>query len=164
MLTLILVRHGEATPFSSSGDHGRELTDHGVEQAKAAGELIRGWGFAPSLCVSSDAARAVQTTACVSAACGVRRTVYSAMLYGSYTTNELIEAVATSVNEADGGVCDCVVVVGHNPDMTYKADALSREPLQAAFPVAGAVVLLFDVNRWDEVTARSGTILRSSFL
>lgn len=164
MLTLIIVRHGEASPFSDLGDHGRELTSRGHKQATAAGENIKAWGFAPSLCLCSDAARARQTAAHVVEACGLRqgRVVYSKMLYSSYTTQELIDAVASEASGIDG--CDCVVVVGHNPDVTYKADALSHEPLPVAFPTAGVVALLFDVDNWADVGARSGTIIRSSFL
>lgn len=164
MLTLIIVRHGEASPYSDLGDHGRELTSRGHAQASAAGNVIKGWGFAPSLCLCSDAARAKQTAAHVVEACGLGqgRVVYSAMLYSSYTTQELIDAVASEAAKVDG--CDCVIVVGHNPDVTYKADALSRDPLPVAFPTAGVVALLFDVDNWADVSAQSGTIIRSSFL
>lgn len=163
MLTLIIVRHGEATPFSEKGDHGRELTRRGQSQAEAAGNLIKGWGMTPSLCISSDAIRAKQTAARVTDVCGIPqgRVVYSNDLYLSYTTQELIDMVA---READPKDADCVVVVGHNPDVTYKADALSREPLAAAFPTAGVVAMIFDVDNWADVSARSGTIIRSSFL
>ncbi|MGN0028857.1 MAG: hypothetical protein ACI35Q_03890 [Marinilabiliaceae bacterium] len=74
-----------------------------------------------------------------------------------------MEIVASAVEKSCEPDADCVVVVGHNPDVTYKADALSREPLKAAFPTAGVVALLFDVDDWSEVCARAGTILRSSF-
>lgn len=165
MLTLILARHAEASIISENGDHSRELSGRGLVQAAAAGETIKGWGFSPSLCVSSDARRAAQTAERIAETCGISQgcVVYTNSLYESYTTQELVEIVASSVAKSRVPDSDCVVVVGHNPDVTYKADALSHEPLKAAFPTAGVVALLFDADDWSEVSARSGTILRSSF-
>lgn len=165
MLALILARHAEAPIISENGDHGRELSGRGLVQAAAAGEAIKGWGFSPSLCVSSDVRRAAQTAERIAETCGISQgcVVYTNRLYESYTTQELVELVASSVAKSRVPDADCVVVVGHNPDVTYKADALSREPLKAAFPTAGVVALLFDADDWSEVSARSGSILRSSF-
>lgn len=165
MLTLILARHAEASVLSENGDHSRELSGRGLVQAVAAGETIKGWGFTPSLCVSSDARRAAQTAGRIAETCGISQgcVVYANRLYESYTTQEFVEIVASAVAKSREPDADCVVVVGHNPDVTYKADALSRVPLKAAFPTAGVVALLFDVDDWSELSARAGTILRSSF-
>lgn len=165
MLTLILVRHAEAAAFSEKGDHVRGLTERGLVQAFAAGEMIKGWGFTPSLCICSDALRAVQTLDKIAGKCGVlqSRVVYTNRLYKSYTTQELLELIASAAADAKELDADCVIVVGHNPDITYKADNLSREPLTAAFPTAGVIALLFDADNWSQVGARSGVVLRSSF-
>lgn len=165
MLTLILARHADASIISENGDHSRELSGRGLVQAAAAGETIRGWGFTPSICVCSDARRAAQTAEQIAETCGISPgcVVYTNRLYGSYTTQELVELVASSVEKSRVPDADCVVVVGHNPDVTYKADALSREPFRAAFPTAGVVAILFDADDWSEICARSGSIIRSSF-
>lgn len=165
MLILILARHAEASIISENGDHGRELSGRGLSQAAAAGETIKGWGLTPSICVSSDARRAVQTAGRIAEACGISQShvVFTNRLYQSYTTQEFLELVASAVAKSGAPEADCVLVVGHNPDVTYKADALSREPLKAAFPTAGVIALLFDADDWSAVSARTGTILRSSF-
>lgn len=166
MLTLILVRHAEALSSFDASDHERKLTPRGEAQAVAAGLALNSWGITPSLCLSSDARRAVKTAELATKACGLMPSdmIFSAKLYQSYTTQQLIDNVASAV-ENHGAVsdADCVMVVGHNPDISYRADALSREPLPTSFPTAGVLALLFDADNWRNVSARSGSVLRTTF-
>ncbi len=158
MLRLALMRHGEAA-YSSGDDHDRPLTDRGIAQANSTALLLSQCGFTPTSIISSDAKRTRQTTKCIIDSLNVSvPIVYNPMLYDSYTTQEFINCIASSA------VGDNLLVVAHNPDITYKASNLSLQSLPAAFPTAGIIILDFDVVSWSDISARSGIISFSNFL
>ncbi len=158
MLRLALMRHGEAA-FSNGDDHDRPLTDRGIAQANSAALLLSQCGFAPTSILSSDAKRTRQTTQCIVDNLNVSAPiVYNPMLYDSYTTQEFIDCIASSA------VGQNLLVVAHNPDITYKASNLSAQPLPAAFPTAGILILDFNVVSWSDISARTGFISFSNFL
>lgn len=158
MLRLALMRHGEAA-YSSNDDHDRPLTDRGIAQANSAALLLSQCGFTPASIISSDAKRTRQTTKCIVDGLNVSAPiVYTPMLYDSYTTQELIDCIASNA------VGDSLLVVAHNPDITYKASNLSAQPLPVAFPTAGILILDFDIVSWSDISARTGFISFSNFL
>lgn len=160
MLTLTLMRHGEAAAVAES-DFARPLTDFGRLQAETAAKALTGWGVWPGLIVSSCARRASETAQVVAAGIGGELPVVrEPFLYGGYTTWQLLDCVAR--HAASHGV-DSVLVVGHNPDITHKASSLCRDILGAAFPTGGVLVLLFYCGSWAEVAAHSASVLRSTF-
>lgn len=165
MLTLILMRHAEAqTPFDLD-DRARRLTVRGASQAKIAAELMTGWGIAPELTICSDAKRAVETAdiVCESLKSGCKDILKVPFLYQSYTTQDLVDCFADHADGSKEPGAECVLCVGHNPDLSYRADALMSEPLPVAFPTAGVLVLGFEAERWRDISARSAFVLRSSF-
>lgn len=166
MLTLILMRHAEAQNPLDSDDHARRLTPRGVSQAKIAAELLKGWGITPELVICSDAERAVETANIVSDSLsyGDKGILKVPFLYKSYTTQELVDCFADCVDGSKESGAECVLCVAHNPDLSYRADALMSEPLPVAFPTAGVLVLGFEAERWCDISARSAFVLRSSFL
>ncbi len=160
------MRHAEAQTPLGIDDHARRLTGHGAEQAKKAACILSGWGVMPEVMVCSDAARAVETSRIVLDALKSEcdSVLQLPFLYQSYTTQELIDGLAAAVQDSNKPGAECVMCVGHNPDLSYRADALMAEPLPAAFPTSGVLVLGFDAERWSDITARSAFVLRSSFL
>lgn len=158
MLRLALMRHGEAA-YSNGDDHDRPLTDRGIAQAKAAAMLLTQCGFTPSSIISSDAKRTRQTSKWVVDSLNISvPTSYAPMLYDSYTTQDFIDCITSNA------VGDNLLVVAHNPDITYKASNLSVQQLPSAFPTAGILILDFDVDSWSEIAARMGSISFSSFI
>lgn len=166
MLTLILMRHAEAQLSSDCDDHERRLTPRGVSQAQYAAKLLSGWGIAPDVTLCSDAKRALETVDTMLSTLNVAGSSVRSMpfLYQSYTTQVLVDNLAAVAEEFGSANTDCLLCVGHNPDLSYRADALMSEPLPVAFPTSGVLVLGFDVERWRDVSARSAVVLRSSFL
>ncbi len=160
MLTLTLMRHGEAS-LDAESDFARPLTDFGCLQAEAAVKELKGWGVWPGLIVSSSAKRARQTANVVAVGIGGDvPVVCEPFLYESYTTQQLIDGMA---HHATAHGVDSVLIVGHNPDITHKASNLCRHALGAAFPPGGCLALLFDCDAWTDVEARSASVLRSTF-
>lgn len=152
------MRHGEAA--MADDDHTRPLTERGSRQALASAELLKGWGVLPSLIISSDAQRAKATARVAASAFSMKpRVEMSRMLYDGYTTQGLLDEISSLANISD----DCVMIVAHNPDLTYKLQSLCRCACPASFPTAGVVVLCFDADSWSSVEARTAGVLFSSF-
>lgn len=160
MLTLTMMRHGEASTVAGS-DFARPLTGFGRLQVEAAARALKGWGVWPGLIVSSCARRASQTARIVAAGIGGGVPVVGEpLLYEGYTTRQLLDCVA---RHATAQGVDSLLLVGHNPDLTGKASSLCRDALRAAFPTGGCLALLFDCDAWADVEARSASVIRSTF-
>jgi phosphohistidine phosphatase len=125
-MRLVLVRHAEAAP--GSPDALRTLTRAGRAQARALGERLRAEGIRPDAVVSSPLLRARETAA--------------ALGFGEPETDDRLAPGATAdavraVVEARGGT---VVVVGHQPDCSRVAGALT-DGADPPFPPAGVAVI-----------------------
>ncbi|MCI5777122.1 MAG: histidine phosphatase family protein [Bacteroidales bacterium] len=159
MLTLVLVRHGEAE-FTYGDDFSRKLTSRGRKQASDVGLLLKGWGVEPEFAIVSDARRARETSAIIIEQLPKpEKETYEHFLYEAYTTQELLDCIGKNAEGAE-----CAMVVAHNPDITYKASNLCEDALPCSFPTAGVLILRFECDSWDEVSARSGKVVCASFL
>ncbi len=125
-MRLVLVRHAESAP--GSPDELRTLTQAGRAQARALGERLRAEGIRPDAVVSSPLLRAQETA--------------EALGFGEPETDDRLAPGATAdgvraVVEARGGT---VVVVGHQPDCSRVAGALTDE-VDPPFAPAGVAVI-----------------------
>lgn len=147
MRRLILMRHAEAEPSSATGDFGRALTQHGLEEARLIGRALADRGARPDLALISQARRAQQTWDQASHAFGdvvteVERAIYEA---GPSELREMIEAAEDR--------CGALMLVGHNPAIHRLAVELlieqaaapsTLERLSGGFPTGSAVIFSAD--------------------
>jgi phosphohistidine phosphatase len=124
-MRLFLVRHAHAA--AGTPDDLRPLTTEGREQARALGERLA--AVRPDVVLSSPLLRARETADAIARAAGASLRVEDALAPG---------ATAESVVAAAAGAGETVVVVGHQPDCSEIAAALTggAEP---PFPPAGMV-------------------------
>ena len=128
-MRLYLVRHAEAA--RGEPDALRPLTPAGRKQARALGRQLAGEGVRPAVVLSSPLLRAWETAEEIARATGVEAEADERLAPGA-TADELRAAVA--------GRGDEVVVVGHQPDCSQIAAALTGGP-EPRFPTAGMCVL-----------------------
>lgn len=126
---LILVRHAHADP--GDPDELRPLSARGREEARALGERLA--AEQPDLVLASPLLRARETAAAIAKAAGVELRVDERLAPGA-TADDVVAAIA------DAG--DTVVTVGHQPDCSEIALALTGN--DPGFPTAGTYEL--DVN------------------
>ncbi len=119
---LILVRHAKAAP--GSPDASRPLTKSGREAAAMLGELLA--ERRPDAVLTSPLRRALETAEAIASAAGVEPVVDERLAPG---------ATLAGVREAVAGRGETVVTVGHQPDCSEIALALSGR--EVAFPTAG---------------------------
>ncbi len=128
-MQLYLVRHAEAA--GGEPDELRPLTPAGREQARSLGERLRDSGVRPNAILTSPLLRARETAAALGRELGLE-----AMPDERLAPGATADAVASAVE----GRGDTVIVVGHQPDCSRIAAALSGEE-ESDFPPAGFVTL-----------------------
>jgi phosphohistidine phosphatase SixA len=109
-----LCRHAEAAP--GDPDELRELTPVGREQARGLGERLAGLVEPPVLVLTSPLVRARQTAQAIQDATGLPCLVDPRLAPG---------ATADGLREAVSGTDGPTVVVGHQPDCSAIAFALT---------------------------------------
>jgi phosphohistidine phosphatase len=122
---LVIVRHAEAA--AGEPDEMRTLTPEGREAARALGERLAAEGVRPDAVLSSPLLRARETAQELARPAGLEAEPDERLAPGA--TAESVKAAA-----ADRG--ETVVVVGHQPDCSQIAAALTGGPEPAFAPCA----------------------------
>jgi phosphohistidine phosphatase len=130
-MRLYLVRHAEAA--SGQPDELRPLTQEGRRQARELGERLRSEDARPQAVVTSPLLRARETGSELAKALEVDAEPDERLAPG---------ASVDDVRAAVAGRGDQVVVVGHQPDCSQIAAALTGS--EPAFPPGGLAVLELD--------------------
>ena len=153
MKTLILMRHGNAA--DAYDDFARQLTNVGRMRATETGRRICATGLKVSAVICSDALRAKTTAQIVSREVGAETIVERHFLYSDYTTDDFLGMLEQI---GDSSACaECLVVVGHNPYISYNANTLLGKAY-FGFAPAEAVGISFDVDRWGTIAPGSGRL------
>jgi len=111
MLTLDLLRHGQASPAGAGGDRLRELSPAGLEAITALARRLAGEGWAPGRILASPYRRTLQTAVIVGRS-AARAVPVEALpeLEPERAPEDVLEALA-----ARGVTGGHVLLVGHQP-------------------------------------------------
>ena len=126
---LVIVRHAEAA--SGEPDELRPLTAAGRETARALGQRLADEGLEPDAVLTSPLLRARETGQELARPAGIEAEPDERLAPG---------ATAAAVKAAAGERGTTVVVVGHQPDCSQIAAALTGGP-EPAFPPGGMVAI-----------------------
>ena len=133
-MRLYLCRHAQAA--AGEPDELRALTPAGVEQARSLGASLAAAAPPPALVLTSPLLRARQTAEAIARATGSALRVDERLAPGA-TAETLLAALA--------GSADAVAAVGHQPDCSEIALALTGS--DPGFPVGGVVAVDLDDDR-----------------
>jgi len=153
MKILHIVRHGKALQdYRSIGDDDRPLIEKGILNNLSIARQLRTQYAAPALIVSSHAARALHTAHNFARAMGYphERVQVNEKLY-SDGENEVYRILKTLPDELES-----VMIVGHNPDVTFLASSLSKKNIYS-FPTSGVITIRFETDRWSEIDNSKST-------
>jgi phosphohistidine phosphatase len=151
---LLLVRHAQAEPYSPViKDEERELTATGVADASRMGKYFQTLQVVPQLIVSSPAYRTTSTAQLLAEQLNYEtdKIKTEATLYESSMRN--LMAVVNQLDEKN----DYVMIVSHNPTITYLAEYLTREEI-GTIPPCGSVNIRFEDITWQEISANTGKL------
>jgi len=143
--TLHIIRHGKALHSIEIDDVDRPLIVKGIHNNIANAKSLISKYSAPQLIISSHAARALQTAHIFARETGYphEKIIVNEKLYlnGAKETYNIIKNLPENI--------DSVMIVGHNPDMTFVANRFSANI--GDLPTSGVVSILFEANQWSEI-------------
>jgi phosphohistidine phosphatase len=156
--TLYLIRHaiaedGGNTPMFRDFD--RDLTSTGIIEAARMGKFLAGTEVSFDLIVSSAAERAKATAKIFAEQLhyDADAIVLDESFYGGGPRTYL-----SVVNQLDESV-KTVAIFGHNPDVTFFSEYLTRADIGGTMSTAGVIILEFEDLKWAEVSNKSGKFL-----
>lgn len=153
---LFLMRHAEAAEkMPHSPDIERQLTTKGLNQAVQTGAQLLAFGIPIDGIVSSTAERARQTASLAADAMKFdsRKVIFDEEIY-SASARTLFNFV-TNLDDA----LSSVMIVGHNPTLTYLSEYLTQEVIGDMSP-GSVVVMIFDVSTWKEVSQGNAKLMK----
>lgn len=155
---LYLLRHAKSD-WSVPGqkDIDRELNSRGLNDAPRIGRRLHDLGVRPERVICSPARRTKMTALYV---CEQLHYDQDSIVY----SEDIYEASMRTLLSAINGLDDnwrSVMLIGHNPGLTYLAEYMSRQEL-GNIPTSGVINLEFDVDSWQEVSG--GTAILKWFI
>ncbi len=155
MKYLYLVRHAKSSWSDLSlDDFDRPLNKRGKHNAPFMGEKLRKRGVKPDIILSSPALRAKKTAQKIAKELGypVQKIKWRKGIYEA--TESHLLAILQSVKKE----LKTVMMVGHNPEFTQFSNMLCDSYIYN-IPTSGVVCIQFDVEKWSEVSEKSGELL-----
>ena len=149
MKSLFVLRHGQAVPETSAdSDHARRLTPRGQAEAQRAAESLVERTNAPSLILSSSAARARETAEACRAALVDRAELK--ILDGLYLAEPDSYLAALGLRAEPHAA---VLVVGHNPGLESLIYVLTQRSEHLA--TASLVEINVPISSWGELSGKA---------
>jgi len=146
MKTLFLIRHAKSSwEDMTLDDKDRPLNDRGKRDAPRVGKQLAKHGVKPDLILSSPATRALATAEIIAKALDYKRgaLVVDDRLY-AVDADTLLDVIRQLDDRAQ-----CVMLIGHNPELTELANRLSSEVTQ--LPTCAVAEFTFDSNSWKRI-------------
>ena len=163
MKILTLLRHAKSTwDDPVARDFDRPLNPRGRRAARTVGRAMRDQGLEFDAVIASPAVRVVETLRDIGEGYGrALEPRHEQDLYLA-TPSTLLD----QVRQADNAV-ERLLVVGHNPGLEQLAILLSGSDesgrmgeLELKYPTATVAEIRFEVERWADVAAGGGTLVR----
>jgi len=158
----MLLRHAKSNSIPGVADLQRPLTERGYREAELVGQYLVAQQLQPELAIVSSARRTQQTWETVSAAFNTR--------VSKITEERIYEASVDNIIHVIRNIEPgprVVLVIGHNPGLYLTTEYLSGEGdedalerLEMGFPPASLTVMDFDVDAWELIAEKSGTLLQ----
>jgi phosphohistidine phosphatase len=156
---LLIVRHAEAeSPNSVQKDFDRQLNTTGFADASRMGKhlvskQLDGGSLRIDAVLSSPAYRALTTAQLVCEQLGfdIERIAQNEDVYESSVRKLML--LINGLDEQH----TTVMIVGHNPNLSYLAEMLTREEI-GSIPTCGVAAITFKDQLWSAVSGASGKL------
>ena len=154
MKRVIIVRHAKSVPYGYDDDFSRDLAERGISDAEKISLRIREMGISPDLVIASPATRTMHTATIFCKTLGYNVTSIHQVkdMYEGLTTHEFVSLLQQLPDEVQ-----TVFVFGHNPTVYYLVYNLVKY-FNSDMPTCSTVALDFQVEKWQEVSARAAKV------
>ena len=158
-LQLYLLRHAQsAEKQQGQSDIERELTPRGIQEAAIIGSFLKKEGYLPEIIVSSSANRAKSTSNIIAEALQMDtdQVIEEPELY------EASPRTLLSIINAFDNTNQHVLMVAHNPTLSYLAEYLSKAEI-GDMKTGGIAAIEFTFTDWSQVDEGKGELIRYTF-
>ena len=162
MRRLILLRHAKSDWPDGTPDHERPLAERGREAAPVIGAYMAREGLVPDRVLVSSARRTQETWALVAPQLRSSPEVEREPRIYEANVSTLLAVV-----QGQPVACHTLLMVGHNPGfedlaarLTDSGSVEARLAMAAKFPTGALAVIDLPVDRWEDVTPKSGRLDR----
>jgi phosphohistidine phosphatase len=155
MKNLILLRHATAEEGSQVfKDIERELTSRGIMEAARIGNYLKS-AFKIDAIYTSPSFRTMKTSELVAdqLKIEIEDIIVNESLYGGGPRAYL--SILNNLPEDQ----QTILLVGHNPDITFFAEYLCHDDIGGGMAKATAIQISFEANTWAELTQKSGKFI-----
>ncbi|MBX2833962.1 MAG: histidine phosphatase family protein [Micavibrio sp.] len=158
--TLSLVRHAQSPFGAGLSDIDRQLSDAGLDDAKALGTYMCSKNYHPDLVLCSSAERTKQTFQKICSADDALEVEYAKAIYSAGKRDLL-----NFINETDDRI-EHLMIIGHNPAIYEIAASLIGDgaerllhKLTQGFMPATLCVIETDIESWKDVAPGKNRII-----
>jgi phosphohistidine phosphatase len=151
-----LLRHAQSADKQiGQTDQQRDLTPYGVKQSLKIASILLEQKTFPDKILCSTAQRTKTTLSFVAQVWKYdpEKIIYLEELYEA-STRTLFQLISQLEDDLQH-----VMVVGHNPAISYLAEYLTKAEIGEMVP-AGIAIIEFNTDFWNEVSAGSGHLIR----
>lgn len=154
MKQVVIVRHGKAVPYGYEDDFTRDLRERGKKDARRISDELKKRSILPDKIISSPAKRAFKTAMIFAENLNYRRQDIITVedIYDGLTTEDFLELIRLLPPDVN-----TIFFFGHNPGFYYYVCNLLDE-FYSDMPTTSTVGINFDIEKWEEVEARSGKL------
>lgn len=156
---VFLIRHAAAEEGGSSTvmrDYDRELTSQGIMQAAKVGKQLKDQKIKIDAIYTSGAKRAVDTANYLTEQGGfnTENLKVSEVLYGNGPRGymEVVNSIPNDIKS--------VIVVGHNPDISYFGEYLTGDSKVEFMGNATVIQIQFENLDWEAVSEKTGKLIQ----
>ncbi len=155
---LYLIRHAHAEDAGNSAmirDFERDLTSRGIMQSARIGKHLFDKQIKIDSIFCSPANRTVQTAkiVCEQLKFDLDAIKVDTNLYGGGPRAYL--ACVNSLSDSQSAVA----IVGHNPDISFFAEYLTRDDVQGSMKKATVIIFKFENSSWAEVSSKDAALI-----
>ncbi|MBK8699971.1 MAG: histidine phosphatase family protein [Saprospiraceae bacterium] len=145
MKRLYIVRHAKSDWGNAQvADFDRPLNQRGRQDAPRMAELLKSKYVPPDLILSSPAKRSSETAAYFNTAFPLSQLLHDPSLYHAD-----IDEIINGIVHLDGAISS-VMVVCHNPGITYFANVICDANIDNV-PTCGTLVIDADTDNWENL-------------
>ena len=154
MKTIYLVRHAKANKeIANIDDFNRTLIERGENDAKLIANHINNKKFIPELIISSSATRAFATATIFS---DILKFPIEKILSNSEVYNSTTESLTKVIKNISDDY-NSIMIIGHNPTMTYLVNFLTDSFLDH-MPTSSFASIKVSAERWSEIKGNNNKL------
>lgn len=151
--TLYLLRHAQAADAQQGQqDYERNLTSQGLREASTIAGYLKKNKIIIDLVVTSTAFRALSTARTIAEILNLKIEIEQNEEIFHASVRTLLEVLNNQSDEYKS-----LLLIGHNPYISYFAEFLTKEEVGSLAP-AGLATIKFDISNWAEVSEGNGSL------